>query len=180
MLFFAFMSALFLVALAGWRIDSFQILDNDGNTLFVAPARVGNVFTTRYIHSVEKTPVEDEYRIVSGRLWMWEERVRSSNAGLPSIRPVNGRFIETQEWFIYQGGRTSVEEYYYRVGDSRFGLNQADYEPFGRRNFYDVFKGERLLVRVRKVPFLFSRLYVSDKLAIAPTGVPPITQETFR
>lgn len=176
-LFIVALPVLFLIALANWRVDSFQIIDENGGTLIIAPARVGNVFTTRYIHSVEKTPVEDEFRIVRGQIWMWEERVRSSNAGLPSMRPVNGRFIATPEWFVYQGGRVSVKEYYYRVGNERFGLNQSNFEPFGLRNFYEIFKGERLLVRVQQMPFRKTRLYVSEKIAASEANVAPIMAE---
>lgn len=167
---------LFTFSLAGWRVDYFQIFDGNDVLVFSAPAANGNKFTTRYIHSVERTPVEDEYRIVGGRIWMWEERVRSSNAGLPSVKPVRGRFINTGEWFIYQGGRHSFSEYYYRVGNQFLGLNQADFDPFGRSNFYDIFKGERMLVLVTTRNMLFTKCHISEKFLNAPCGVPPVTQ----
>jgi len=165
---------LFAAALAGWQVDCFQIYDEKGDLIFSAPAANGNKFTTRYVHSVERTPVEDEYRIVGGRIWIWEERVRSSNAGLPSMKPQRGSFIESGEWFIYRGGRKSVSEYYYRIGNELFGLNQADFEPFGRRDFYRAFKGERLRVAVRTVNLLSAKVFVSEKLSRLPAGVPAV------
>jgi len=84
---------LFLAALAGWRVDVFQMMSRNGDIIFESPTALGHEFTTRYIHSVELTPVEDEYRILGGKLWTWEERVRSTNAGLPFDRPEHGRFI---------------------------------------------------------------------------------------
>lgn len=167
---------LFTFALAGWRVDYFQVFDGNDVLVFSAPAANGNKFTTRYIHSVERTPVEDEYRIVGGRIWMWEERVRSSNAGLPSMKPVRGRFIDTGEWFIYQGGRHSFSKYYYRVGNQFLGLNQADFDPFGRSNFYDIFKGERMLVLVTTRNMLFTKCHISEKFLETPCGAPPVTQ----
>jgi hypothetical protein len=156
---------LFLIALSGWRIDVFEITDDGGDIIFSSPMAMGQSVTTRYIHSVELTPVEDEYIVLGGRLWMWEERVRSSNAGLPSIKPKYGRFVETPQWFIYQGGRANVKEYYYRVGDSRFGLNQIWFEPVGKKKLYEEFKGERLTVGVAKAPFMLTELTVSERLA---------------
>lgn len=157
---------LFAAALVGWEVDSFQVLDEKGELIFSAPAANGNKFTTRYIHSVELTPVEDEYRIINGSIWLWEERVRSSNAGLPSIRPARGRFIHSSEWFIYQGGRYSMSSYYYRVGDEHFGLNQVTFEPFGCNDFYRTFKGERLLVTVKPSNMLNARIFLSERLAV--------------
>lgn len=94
---------LLFIALAGWRVDYIKILDTEKNVIFSAPTALRHTFTTRYIHSVELTPVEDEYRIIAGRLWTWEERVRSTNAGLPFDRPENGRFIESGNWMVFQG-----------------------------------------------------------------------------
>lgn len=165
---------LFSISLVGWRVDYLQIFDGKGLLIFSYPTANGNKFVTRYIHSVERTPVEDDYRVVGGRIWMWEERVRSSNAGLPSMESPNGRFINSGEWFIYQGGRHSVPEYYYRVGNEYFGLNQADIEPFGRRNFYKIFKGERLRVSVTVNNLGRTKTFISDELANAPVRVPPI------
>lgn len=166
---------LFIIAVAGWRIDLFQICDcASGKTLFSAPSAIGHTFTTRYIHSVELTPVEDEYKIVDGRLWAWEERVRSSNAGMPFSKPVNGRFISTPRWLIFQGSRVSWHEYYYRIGNKKFGLNQVLFEPFGRKNFYGIFAGKRLVVKVITMPYMFAKVFMTRKLAEVPEGVPPV------
>ncbi len=171
---FVIMPLLFMAAILGWRVDFFQVLDNGNRMLFSSPSAVGHKFTTRYIHSVELTPVEDEYYIVGGRLWAWEERVRSSKAGMPSVRPENGRYIETEKWMIFQGGRISWNEYYYRIGNDKLGLNQAMFEPYGLRNFYKIFPGKRLVVRVRTAPFMFAETYFANELSASPTNVQPI------
>lgn len=163
---------LFAVSIAGWRVDYFQISDHEGQLIFSSPAANGNKFTTIYIHSVELTPVEDDYRIIGGSIWMWEERVRSSNAGLPSVKPVNGRFINNGELFIYQGGRRSVKEYYYRIGNQYFGLNQADFEPFGRKDLYKIFNGERLLISVTTKNLVCAKLIRLRESAPTPTSSP--------
>ena len=169
---------LFLIAVAGWRVDIFQISDSRHNIIFSAPTALGHKFTTRYIHSVELTPVEDEYRVLDGKLWAWEERVRSTNAGLPFDKPEYGKFIETDEWMVYQGGRMSWSVYYYRIGNKKLGLNQVCFEPFGRRNFFDIFPGERLIISVKKAPFMFAKMYRSKELQNAPMDLPAIDKNT--
>ncbi len=165
---------LFLAAVAGWRVDVFQMTASDGSMIFQSPVSLGHKFTTRYIHSVELTPVEDEYKILNGLLWTWEERVRSTNAGLPFDKPRYGRFIDTGEWMIFQGGRMSWKEYYYRIGNKNIGRNQITLEPFGRRNFYELFEGERLVIRIIKMPIALARFYRTETLQRAPMGVPPM------
>ena len=167
---------LLFIALAGWRVDYIKILDTEKNVIFSAPTALRHTFTTRYIHSVELTPVEDEYRIIAGRLWTWEERVRSTNAGLPFDRPENGRFIESGNWMVFQGGRISWKEYYYRIGNKHLGLNQVKLAPFGRRNFFELFPGQRLTVAIERAPFMYSKVYRSSELRHAPTNVPLVNK----
>lgn len=169
---------LFTAAIAGWRVDFFQISDSKGNIIFNAPSSVGHRFTTRYIHSVELSPVEDEYLILGKKLWVWEERVRSSNAGLPYMTPEKGRFVETDKWMIFQGGRMSWSEYYYRVGTDKLGLNQMIFEPYGRRDIYKIYSSEKLTIKVYRAPYLFKHVYFAEKLKNAPEGVPAI--ESFQ
>ncbi len=162
-----------LIALAGWRVDVFQITDSDEKLIFQTPVSLGHKFTTRYIHSVELTPVEDEYRIVYGQLWTWEERVRSTNAGLPFDKPRHGRFLNTGRWMIFQGGRMSWKEYYYRVGNKSVGRNQFALEPLGLKNFYELYEGERLTIRIAKIPFYRAEFYRAALLEDTPAGTLP-------
>lgn len=67
----------------------------------------------------------------------------------------------------------SWKEYYYRVGNKNLGQNQFTLEPFGRRNFYELFAGERLVVRVLKMPLLSAEFYRTEILERAPMGVSP-------
>lgn len=163
-LFILSLPLLFLVALAGWKVDVFRITDDAGDTIISCPVALGQRVITGYIHSVELTPVEDEYRVLDGKIWMWEERVRSSNAGLPSMKPQQGRFIQTDDWLVYQGGRTRVRQYYYRIGNSIFGLNRISFAQIGCRKLYEAFKGERLTVGAERMPFIAAQFIVSDRL----------------
>jgi hypothetical protein len=99
------------------------VQDADGKVVFSRSAPTGFSFILRYIHSVEQTPVEGEYRIVGGCIRQWEERVRSHNAGLPADAPRNGRFFSGEDWMHVQGGRAVFPSIRYRVGNSILGRN---------------------------------------------------------
>jgi len=159
---------LFFISLYGWRIDFFRISDSRGNIIFSSPAALGHKFITRYIHSVELTPVEDEYYIVGGRLWSWEERVRSSKAGLPFQGAKNGRFIMTKDWLIYQGGRLSWQTYYYRIGNEYHGLNQTMFEPYEIYDAYKVLPDRKLLIEVYRKPYMYESMQALESTSDTP------------
>lgn len=125
------------------RVDFFRIATQD-ETLFASPVRAGTPFSTTYIHSVQLTPVVDEYRIAGGRIWSWEERVQSHNAGLPFDAPEHGRFIVDPPWMIVQGGRTSTQRIAYRVGTESLGRNLWHLPPFDEFEAYKKFPGKRV------------------------------------
>ena len=138
--------AAFFAAAQGWRTDNLSILDKAGKIIFSAPVPFGFRFTTSYIHSVERTPVEDEYALCGGRLWVWQERVKSSNAGMPCLKPEHGLYISTPEWMIFQGGRESWERFFLRVGNVEFGRNKLRMPPFGETELFKRLPEERLTI----------------------------------
>lgn len=144
----------FFVSAIGWQVD-FLCIEDGEKVLLSVPVANGYRFVTEYIHSVELTPVEDEYAVVEGSLWNWQERVKSSNAGMPSLAPEHGKYINTPEWLIFQGGRKPWERFYLRVGDARFGRNKLFAPPFGKISLYERLPGRRLAVSAFKAP-LFS------------------------
>jgi len=110
----------------------------------------GTPIVLRYIHSVERTPVEDELRAAGGRLWQWEVRVRSHNAGLPSEPGNCGRFFPGGEFMIFRGGRLSFPMLRYRAGNGAVGENTL--RIAGEKWFlHDLFPGELLLFKVDRV-----------------------------
>jgi hypothetical protein len=123
--------------------------------LFVAIAPLGQEFSTEYIHSVQRTPVQDVYRIVGERIWSWQERVQSHNAGLPFARPPSGRFYTTPPWMIFEGGRQAWENIFLRVGNAELGRNLFSYGTKApHAALYERFPGRRLQLRVERRPLL--------------------------
>jgi len=136
------------------------VISNDELDVYARPFPIGGRFMLTYIHSVEKTLVEDDYRIVSERLWSWEERVLSQNAGMPFVTPRNGRLIMDGEWLRFRGGRYAWSDLFYRVGTDIFGMNefyvfspQSDHYKLFR-----IFPSKRLKFSISKIPLIISLL----------------------
>lgn len=119
----------------------------DGRTtLFSAPVSLGAPFVTEYVHSVQLTPVIDEYRILQGRLWSWEERVQSHNAGLPYDAPPRGRFILAPPWMIVRGGGIGTERIVYRIGTAELGRNLWRLPPYEDIEAYAILPSARVFI----------------------------------
>jgi hypothetical protein len=139
--------------------------------LFMASAPLGQEFSTEYIHSVQRTPVQDIYRIVDGRMWSWQEHVQSHNAGLPFARPSFGRFRMAPPWMVFEGGRQSWESIVLRVGNVELGQNIFSYGAEAPRvALYERFPGKRLQVGVERRP-LMTLLLTRSSRAFSNCGV---------
>jgi len=119
---------MFCLSLLFWPVDNLTIRPftpgaAEQAALFAAPAPLGQEFWTGYIHSVQRTPVLDLYRIVNGRIWSWREYVQSHNAGLPFQAPACGRFYRQDLWMVIEGGRQAWGRLVLRVGDAKLGRN---------------------------------------------------------
>ncbi len=107
---------------------------------------------TRYIHSVERTPVEDEYYASHGTLWQWEERVRSHNAGLPFLKRPQGTFFQDASWMHFRGGGSRYASISLRVGTEEFGRNQMELPGFASWDLFRIFPGKPMILCVKEVP----------------------------
>ena len=108
------------------------------------PVPLGQTVVTRYIHSVEQTPVEDVYHPIGGVLYQWRTRSRSHNAGLPWKAPEHGRFLTEGEWLVLEGGLPPWEVIRLRVGNETFGRNTLKAGSSPWIALYTRFPGERL------------------------------------
>jgi hypothetical protein len=108
---------------------NYLTITGDGVNL-ASPVPNGAPFTTAYVHSVEKTPVIDLYRITGGKIWRWEEKVRSHNAGLPFSAPESGSFFMDSGWMTVRGGHRSMSTIAYRIGNAEIGRNVWNLYPY--------------------------------------------------
>ncbi len=145
--------------LAGWPLDTLVIRNNQA-VLFSAPAPLGQEYRTRYIHSLQRTPVVDVYHVLQGRIWQWQEWIQSHNAGLPSLPPARGRFFSSPPWMVMEGGGAAWSSLVYRVGNAELGRNEFAYSPGPWIPLYRTYDGQRLEFSVANLPLFraFSRL----------------------
>jgi hypothetical protein len=126
-----------------------EFVGEDGRVVLSFPVYPGESFSTEYIHSVQLCPVVDVYRVVGGALRLWEERTQSTNAGLPTEAPRNGRFLYQAPWYRYIGGGRAFDSIRLRVGDGEMGRNVLTL-PSGRQvRLYERFAGRLLTLRAR-------------------------------
>lgn len=117
-------------ALAYWPVDVLEIgiiapgSGESGETLLRAPALLGRDVRNTILHSVQLTPVIDIYRIQEGRIYAWQEKIMSHNAGLPSLKPDRGRFAYDPPWMIVEGTGETWKSILYRVGTKHIGRNE--------------------------------------------------------
>ena len=132
-------------------VNYFTVTGGD-RLLYSCPMPNGYSFVTAYIHSLELTPVIDDYRFVGGRMWGWEEWTKSLNAGMPSVSSPYTRTIVTPEWIITRGGRRSGL-IYYRVGTEEFGRNTWTLEPWEEIKIFEKYPMYRMAFETSVVPF---------------------------
>ncbi|MDN5367936.1 MAG: hypothetical protein PWP05_651 [Thermovirga sp.] len=158
-------------------IPSVKILVGD-RVWFKVPVALGGKFETLYEHSVQKTPVIDEYVISCGRIWQWQERVKSHNAGLPFEVPRNGKFLATNGWFYFRGGRWNWNRFFLRVGNDILGKNIIVFgdgfiDGTPERTTYKLFtilRGRKLVVQWASTTIV-SCLFSNESLRIVPNMV---------
>lgn len=121
--------------------------------IFSALMPLGKEYETGIIHSVQLTPVIDRYRVQEGRIWGWQERIMSHNAGLPSLKPERGNFRHEAPWMILEGGGHSWRAIHYRVGTKDLGANVFCFADQECIELWRAFPGQLLRFNAQTVPF---------------------------
>jgi len=158
----AYAAGLFGLSLLFWPVDGLVVRPFGPSAeppLFAAPAPLGQEFMTGYIHSLQRTPVLDAYRIAGGRIWSWREYSQSHNAGLPFQAPAFGRFHIQDPWMVFEGGRHAWPNIVLRVGNAELGRNVFAWEHgkgVTRIDLYERFSDRRLTLDVKRVPLAYA------------------------
>ena len=149
------MIALVPVILMGWPIDALELRHvESGRAIHGNPvvarslSLLGGEVRTSIIHSVQLTPVIDEYRVLEGRIWARQEKIMSHNAGLPSLKPERGRFVYDPPWMIVEGTGKAWESFLYRVGTEELGKNELCLPRQSCRELWREIPGKRLVFQV--------------------------------
>ena len=92
------------------------VIAEDG-LLASCPADAGTEFSTRFIHSVQKTPVEEFFAVNDARdgFVLLRTRYRSFGVGLPFL-PTDGSFRREGDAFVMDGMNRPMPEIQFRPG----------------------------------------------------------------
>lgn len=153
----SFLLAVLVVCGAGslHRVDAaehrLELLDTGtGRVVHAACVAVDSHFTLRYIHSVEKTPVFETYRINGdGEIYLEETVVKSSGYGLPEAA-ATGHYRFENGWLRITGFNKKINPLVFRV--SYLNDMLLIFEDH-RVNLPEIATpGHRIEVRIRKNP----------------------------
>jgi hypothetical protein len=140
-------AALLLLGLAGvglWPVDFLVVGAGEGGIAREELMPLGRVFATRYLHSVQLSPVEDVYMVRDGLVRQWRGKVQSQNAGLPTVLPERTRFYLEGPWLVFEGRLPALKELVLRVGDVDLGRNLLRVGAGEWEEIYETFAGRRL------------------------------------
>jgi len=127
-----------------WPMDTLALRDDAGQTVLREAMPLGRGFATRYIHSLERSPVEDEYVVRDGLIRQWRSRVQSHNAGLPILALDRGRVYMDPPWIVFEGAIASFAGFFLRVGDENLGRNHLRMGESPWQPLYRTLPGKRL------------------------------------
>ena len=128
-----------------------ELLDTGTDrVVHAAPAPAGSRFTLQYMHSVEKTPVFETYRVDdSGDIYLQETTVKSSGYGLPEV--------ESTSSFSFKNGWLRITKLNRKISPLVFRVSYLN-DMFlifddHRVNLPDIAPpGHRIEVRIRPNP----------------------------
>ena len=94
----------------GWyAFRPYIAVSSEGRLLFSVPAEKGLAFSTRFIHSVQKTPVEEYFTVndsIDGFV-LHSTRYQSFGVGLPFLS-TEGAFRQEGDWFVMDGMERNI------------------------------------------------------------------------
>ncbi|MDR1510238.1 MAG: DUF1850 domain-containing protein [Synergistaceae bacterium] len=148
-------------------VNYFTITER-GRTIFSCPVPNAYPFVTTYIHSLQLTPVKDDYRFVNGKIWTWEEWTQSHNAGLPSVTPPHAVLVLSPPWMINRGGRFVHDVINYRIGNERFGRNTWLLRPWNEIKIFEKYPSYRVVMEASAAPLKDARTAGFDTIGEMP------------
>ncbi len=92
---------LMIASLNFWRVNTFFIKDKNHKVVYSEKIKEGTKFTFEYIHSVSKTPIEEELEIKNGCFKLIEVRyIDQGGAGMPEFSYGEEKFEKVGDKFI--------------------------------------------------------------------------------
>ena len=151
-----------------WPMDTLTARDDEGRLVLCETMPLGRGFATRYIHSLQLTPVEDEYFVQDALIRQWRSRIQSHGAGMPILTPERGRRYTDEQWIVFEGAIASFTGFALRVGNEKLGRNHLRMEGGPWQPLYRTFPDKRLHVTALRCalyrPWLYETKILSEAL----------------
>lgn len=120
-------------------------IESPGQTERSIPLGQSRIFSLRYTHSVEKTPVIETFRVLDdGRLLLISTAYKSYGVGLPSL-PSEGKLTVRDGWFVLEDLQREYQDIRLRVGPEAAVLLELEQQSYPLHQWYPA--GSLVIIR---------------------------------
>ena len=121
------------------------IIESPGQTDRSIPLGQSRIFSLRYTHSVEKTPVVETFRVLDdGRLLLISTAYKSYGVGLPSL-PSEGKLTIRDGWFVLENLQREYRDIRLRVGPEAAVMLEQEQQSYPLHEWYPA--GSLVIIR---------------------------------
>ena len=122
-----------------------MIIESPGQTERTVPLGQSRIFSLRYTHSVEKTPVVETFRVLDdGRLLLISTAYKSYGVGLPSL-PSEGKLTIRDGWFVLENLQREYRDIRLRVGPEAAVMLEQEQQSYPLHEWYPA--GSLVIIR---------------------------------
>ena len=122
-----------------------MIIESPGQTDRSIPLGQSRIFSLRYTHSVEKTPVVETFRVrEDGILLLVSTAYKSYGVGLPSL-PSEGKLTIRDGWFVLENLQREYRDIRLRVGPEAAVLLEQEQQSYPLHEWYPA--GSLVIIR---------------------------------
>ena len=120
-------------------------IESPGQTERTVPLGQSRIFSLRYTHSVEKTPVVETFRVLDdGRLLLISTAYKSYGVGLPSL-PSEGKLTIRDGWFVLENLQREYRDIRLRVGPEAAVMLEQEQQSYPLHEWYPA--GSLVIIR---------------------------------
>ena len=122
-----------------------MIIESPGQTDRSIPLGQSRIFSLRYTHSVEKTPVVETFRVrEDGILLLVSTAYKSYGVGLPSL-PSEGKLTIRDGWFVLENLQREYRDIRLRVGPEAAVMLEQEQQSYPLHEWYPA--GSLVIIR---------------------------------
>ncbi|SFL82665.1 DUF1850 domain-containing protein [Halanaerobium salsuginis] len=155
---FIFFLLIITVLLLSLKVNTLQLVDYKKNNIFWQEKAVENaVFKISYIHSVERTPVIEIFKIKQGKIILTGTEYESYGAGLPTTA-ITGEYVVKNDKFFLKDINQFLPDIMLRVSD------YAQHEFIYQDQVYELYKKipTETLVQIRTKQVSYFNYYQKE------------------